>query len=208
MLVWGGYDDSGLNLTGGRYDPATDTWAATSTVNAPSARIYHTAVWTGTEMIVWGGSLALFEPRLTYFNTGGRYCASAGLPIASMTGDQVVPPVQTSSYAVSAFVPTEDRSALVWILSVQELDPATITEAHVHVGPAGQNGPILFRMTPLAFDQGVAYGVWTASDLEAGGGIRTLAQAIAALRTGRCYSDVHTRTQPNGLVRGQINLVR
>src|SRR5207247_568297 len=32
-----------------------DTWTATSTTNAPSARYDHTAVWTGTEMIVWGG---------------------------------------------------------------------------------------------------------------------------------------------------------
>ena len=32
-----------------------DTWAATSTNNAPSARSHHTAVWTGSEMIVWGG---------------------------------------------------------------------------------------------------------------------------------------------------------
>ena len=32
-----------------------DTWTATSTTNAPSARPGHTAVWTGSEMIVWGG---------------------------------------------------------------------------------------------------------------------------------------------------------
>ena len=41
--------------TGGRYNPSTDSWTATSTINAPTARDYHTAVWTGTEMIVWGG---------------------------------------------------------------------------------------------------------------------------------------------------------
>jgi hypothetical protein len=32
-----------------------DTWTATSIVNAPSGRQSHTAVWTGSEMIVWGG---------------------------------------------------------------------------------------------------------------------------------------------------------
>ena len=41
--------------TGGRYNPSTDSWTATSTTNAPAARFYHTAVWTGSEMIVWGG---------------------------------------------------------------------------------------------------------------------------------------------------------
>src|SRR5262249_1047100 len=33
-----------------------DSWTATSTTNAPSGRYYHTAVWTGSEMIVWGGT--------------------------------------------------------------------------------------------------------------------------------------------------------
>ena len=56
MIVWGG--EVALNVfsnTGARYTPSTDSWAATSTVNAPSARADLTAVWTGTEMIVWGG---------------------------------------------------------------------------------------------------------------------------------------------------------
>ena len=32
-----------------------DTWTATSTTNAADGRNSHTAVWTGSEMIVWGG---------------------------------------------------------------------------------------------------------------------------------------------------------
>ena len=46
-----------------------DTWTATSTTNAPSARAGHTAVWTGSEMIVWGGGAS----GPTYLTTGGRY---------------------------------------------------------------------------------------------------------------------------------------
>jgi len=46
-----------------------DTWTATSTTNAPTARSGHTAVWTGSEMIVWGGD----DGSGVYFNTGGRY---------------------------------------------------------------------------------------------------------------------------------------
>ncbi len=41
--------------TGGRYDPATDTWTAISMLGAPSPRVSHTAVWTGNRCIVWGG---------------------------------------------------------------------------------------------------------------------------------------------------------
>src|SRR6185312_9183882 len=45
-----------------------DTWTATSTTNAPAGRSTHTAVWTGSEMIVWGG-----WNGSTFFDTGGRY---------------------------------------------------------------------------------------------------------------------------------------
>ena len=55
MIVWGGCDGFSCLNTGGRYNPSTDSWTATSTTNAPAARYSHTAVWTGSEMIVWGG---------------------------------------------------------------------------------------------------------------------------------------------------------
>jgi Kelch motif len=56
MIVWGGQTDlGGRTNSGARYNPATDTWTPTSTTDAPRARRSHSAVWTGTEMIVWGG---------------------------------------------------------------------------------------------------------------------------------------------------------
>ncbi|HEV8375142.1 MAG TPA: kelch repeat-containing protein, partial [Candidatus Polarisedimenticolia bacterium] len=70
MIIWGGHVN-GTSIyfnTGGRYNPATDSWTATSTVSAPSARSDHTAVWTGTQMIVLGGSGD---------QTGGRYDPAA-----------------------------------------------------------------------------------------------------------------------------------
>ena len=36
---------------------AQDSWTPTSTYGAPVARNRHTAVWTGTRMIVWGGNV-------------------------------------------------------------------------------------------------------------------------------------------------------
>jgi len=72
MIVWGGGFFNGSSFsyvdTGGRYNPATDTWTTTSLVNAPSARALHSAVWTGDRMIVWGGSNGTGA-----FGTGGRY---------------------------------------------------------------------------------------------------------------------------------------
>lgn len=70
MLIWGGSTANGITNfnTGALYNPATNTWTSISTTNAPSARTGHTAIWTGTEMIVWGGSNL---GNVT--NTGARY---------------------------------------------------------------------------------------------------------------------------------------
>ena len=70
MIVWGGQNGvvtTFLN-TGGRYNPVSDSWTATSTTNAPEARTLHTAVWTGSEMIVWSGL-----GNSINVNSGGRY---------------------------------------------------------------------------------------------------------------------------------------
>jgi hypothetical protein len=55
MIVWGGLGSGSNNYlnTGGRYNPSTDSWTTTNITNAPTARVTHTAVWTGSEMIVW-----------------------------------------------------------------------------------------------------------------------------------------------------------
>jgi N-acetylneuraminic acid mutarotase len=96
MIIWGGHGD--FNLlgyyfnTGGRYDPGTDSWTATSTVNAPDGRYRHTAVWTGNEMIVWGGILY----SNTSTSTGGRYCAP-------------FPGSQLGNISTRAFVQTGDN---------------------------------------------------------------------------------------------------
>jgi len=47
-----------------------DTWTPTNLTGAPDARAAHTAVWTGSEMIVWGGYGCDGNCLL---NTGGRY---------------------------------------------------------------------------------------------------------------------------------------
>ncbi len=72
MIIWGGITSGGLTNTGGIYDPALDSWTVTSTgTNCPIARWYHTAVWTGTKMIVWGGFSSVGGNAV--LNTGGSY---------------------------------------------------------------------------------------------------------------------------------------
>jgi hypothetical protein len=54
MIVWGGYDGDYLD-DGARYNPSTSSWIPLAAAGAASERYGHTAVWTGSEMIVWGG---------------------------------------------------------------------------------------------------------------------------------------------------------
>lgn len=73
MIVWGGSTGSQPTSTyygdGYRYDPNSDSWLGTiSTTGAPSARSLHKTVWTGSQMIVWGG-----YDGTSLLNTGGIY---------------------------------------------------------------------------------------------------------------------------------------
>ncbi len=74
MIIWGG--DNGypncLN-TGGIYDPNSNTWQSISTVNAPSVRTGHSAIWTGSKMIVWGGYYVASNGFYNSLKTGGIY---------------------------------------------------------------------------------------------------------------------------------------
>jgi N-acetylneuraminic acid mutarotase len=71
MILWGGAPGNarGSVFTGGRYDPLTDQWTSMSTTGAPHSRHHPTAVWTGSQMIVWGG----VSEVTTTVNSGGVY---------------------------------------------------------------------------------------------------------------------------------------
>ena len=74
MIIWGGTRDSnGIVLlnNGGRYNPAGDSWVAMNSTGAPAGRLSCTAVWTGSEMIIWGGN-----DNRSSLNNGGRYNAA------------------------------------------------------------------------------------------------------------------------------------
>ena len=60
MIVWGGSDiTQGTPFAdGGRYRPSTNTWTPLPSTGAPAARFGHSAVWTGTHMIIYAGGTA------------------------------------------------------------------------------------------------------------------------------------------------------
>lgn len=70
MIVWGGRKNSDHYLQdGGVYDPNTKTWTPTMVdKTTPSPRELHSAVWTGHEMLIWGG-----HDSEQVFGGGGAY---------------------------------------------------------------------------------------------------------------------------------------
>ena len=93
-LGWSAASGPIILNTGGRYNPSTDSWTATNTTNAPAGRFDHTAVWTGSEMIVWGGCT---DPLCSNpLNTGGRYNPSTDSWTATSTNN--APSARTVSH--------------------------------------------------------------------------------------------------------------
>src|SRR5439155_14387996 len=79
---------------GGRYTHASDSWLDLTRVVARTGRWLHTAVWTGGEMLIWGGG---GYTAGNYFNDGARYnsvsnswtaVAAAGAPSARNSGPE------------------------------------------------------------------------------------------------------------------------
>ena len=73
MIIWGG-SFSGLNLNeGAKYNPTANTWTLITNSNSPSERYGATGIWTGTQMIVFGGQVN----NTMNLSTGGRYFPAA-----------------------------------------------------------------------------------------------------------------------------------
>ncbi|HET8946968.1 MAG TPA: hypothetical protein VFQ07_08290 [Candidatus Polarisedimenticolia bacterium] len=127
MIVWGGYtnpaDPIGVN-TGGRYNPALDTWTAVTTGGAPAGRYAHTAVWTGAVMIVWGGEVS----DIPYLNTGGVYdpALDTWTP-TSMTGAPTGRIGHTASWLNNEMIIWGGDAGIIYLDSGGRYNPVTNT---------------------------------------------------------------------------------
>jgi hypothetical protein len=109
MIIWGGYQITSPSHanTGGRYDPSTDSWQPTSTTgDVASPRDKHSAVWTGEEMLVWGGSHLSRD-----LDTGARYdpVSDTWGPSSASNGR---PPRRDNHLAV--WTGADDQRMIVW----------------------------------------------------------------------------------------------
>ena len=70
MLIWGGVDKASGELftDGKRYNPSNEKWNNISETNKPQTSTGFSVIWTGAEMIVWGGKSAT-----NLLNNGFKY---------------------------------------------------------------------------------------------------------------------------------------
>jgi hypothetical protein len=74
VLLWGGWNGGTYFDDGATFDPSSSlagVWDAMSTAGAPTPRRDHRAVWTGHQMVVWGGCGD--QACATLYADGGRY---------------------------------------------------------------------------------------------------------------------------------------
>ena len=71
MLFWGGEDEI-IYGNGAAYDPAADAWMPMATTRF-RARADATAVWSGKEMVVWGGRAFVEGASFELANDGHRF---------------------------------------------------------------------------------------------------------------------------------------
>lgn len=109
MIVWGGHTgNNNVPLADGAvYDPAADSWTPMAVTGAPAARHQHTALWTGTEMIIWGGQTSwhpssargdggIYDPAANAGSGAWRAVSLVGAPTAAAghsavwTGQQMI----------------------------------------------------------------------------------------------------------------------
>ena len=126
---------------------------------------------------------------------------------AKLSGQQEVPPVQTTASGMAWFKPMQDK---VWF-KLNVTDMQGVTQAHIHTGKQGENGPILVTLyksnTPQPINGKLAYGNITANLLEGPMKGKQISDLTTAMSNGSTYVNVHTEKYPKGEIRGQIMMV-
>ena len=139
MIVWGGSSFSQPLNTGGKYNPGTNSWTATSTSNAPEPRDLHTAVWTGSEMIVWGGEGGF--PFAGDLSSGGRY--DPGTNSWTPTNTYNVPEPRSSHTAVWT-----GSEMIVWGGNGQDIFSSTLNTGGSMILPPTAGPQPMWLMRP------------------------------------------------------------
>jgi hypothetical protein len=121
MIVWGGRGNYPYWNDGGRYSPAANGWTGVPTNGAPAARFWHTAVWTGSTMIIFGGFAdggSCLSDTWSYY----PYAPAVRISRSGSTGAEVAWPVW---YPTLRLCQTTNLTAGQW---------TTVTNAATQIG--------------------------------------------------------------------------
>jgi hypothetical protein len=131
---------------------------------------------------------------------------------AHLAGRNEVSPVDTLAQGQAIFQLSKDGTELHYKLIAANIED--IFMSHIHMAPAGANGPIVVWLYPHAppsqlipgrFDGVLAEGTITAADLTGPLTGMGLDDLLAAMMAGDTYVNVHTTLHPSGEIRGQIH---
>ncbi len=116
----------------------------------------------------------------------------------TLTGDEVVPVVATAASGYGTFELTDsfEGPAMSLYFAAEGLS-SEVTGAHLHLGPSGANGPVVYEAftNPATGNPNV---------IEASGFWRLTPDQIEPLLQGGIYADMHTTAYPDGEIRGQL----
>lgn len=124
---------------------------------------------------------------------------------ANLTGQEEVPPVDTQAIGEAIFVPIQPTNETIDFY-VNTTGIQAVTQAHIHSGSPGENGPIvvtLFTLNPVQ-DNVSINGSIAANNLEGPMQGTTVAELIDAIKNNTTYVNVHTEQNPDGEIRGQL----
>jgi glucose/arabinose dehydrogenase len=127
---------------------------------------------------------------------------------ATLTGRSEVPS-NTSGATGSATFRVRPDGSIDYTLDVEQI--SNVRAAHIHLGAAGQNGPVVVPLFDRpegvsAFDrERIASGQISAAQIVARTGFAgTPAELLQRMRQGRAYVNVHTTRFPGGEIRGEV----
>lgn len=128
---------------------------------------------------------------------------------AELVGAAEIPPVDSDAGGEASFKVNGDRTQVRFELEVEDIEG--VVQAHIHVGPADENGPVVaFLFGPesggidVAEEETIARGILTESDLRGPLTGMTIGDLLSEMERGNAYVNVHTLTVPSGEIRGQI----
>jgi hypothetical protein len=142
------------------------------------------------------GLLALVALPATTFAVDPTQPAYGG----PLSGAQEVPAVVTTATGQGTAVISADGSTITYIITYSGLS-GTVNASHIHTGAAGVAGGVIL---PITSGPSPMTGTLTAANFTASGSVTTFAQAVAAIRAGTTYFNLHTTANPGGEIRGQI----